>query len=319
MTFFGAAVVELTPLPNMPLDVNGVIVTTDDNGEFTIPLEENGNYSIVSGLPGTGSDKAVAFSEIVGTGGELAAQSPYTIEMERKLFVGEPICRARRDGIDVAIFHYYNTTTGVLEVPLGYGSLNQILSPTGSQAPPASFAPGESSFYLPLSGFEAEGGYAGEWKITGQSLEFSGEPPLCPDEGDGECTPVDESLFDNLWTYTGRVVQNQVGKAKLLYGKTWKPSPSQRLFVLNRGAKVLATLRRELAQYEGALVCPAPTAASCQTVNVDKRAIRAQFNRLFEGTPRGLSPLDNTSAAQKKALGKLLQSVPDSVTVCDTP
>ncbi len=312
----------MTPLPDMPLDVNGAVVTTDSNGEFSIPLEENGNYSIVSGLPGTGSDKAVFFSEIVGTGGELAAQSPYTIEMERKLFVGEPICRARREGVSVAIFHYYNTTTGNLEVPLSYGSLNQILSPLGIPQPPTTFSSGESSFYRPLSDFEVDGSYAGQWKITGQSLEITVDPdtgqlPLCPDEGDEDCTPVDEALFDNLWVYTSRVVQNQVGRAKLLYGKTWRPDRNQRLFVLLRGARVLASLRRELAKYDGALMCSGAAPTACSTVTVDKAAIRGRFNRLFEDTPAGLRTLNNSALAQRRALNKLLDNVPDSVTLCD--
>ena len=319
MIFSGNAVIDLTPLPNMPLDVNGVLVTTDDNGEFAIPLEENGTYSIVSGLPGTGSSKAVVFDEIVGSGSELASQSPYTIEMERKIFVVEPVCRARRDGADVVVFHYSNSSSASLEVPLTYGSLNQILSPSGVPAPPATFSSGESSFYVPLEGFFSEGTYVGQWNITGQSLAVDGEPALCPDEGDGDCTLVDPVLFDNIWTYTSRVVQNQVGKAKLLTGKTWRPAPSQRLFVLNRGAKALAGVRRELAQYEGALICPAPTAASCTQVRVDRAALRAQFNRLFTGTPRGLSSLDAAATAQRKGLGKLLQALPDTVTVCSDP
>lgn len=296
-----------------------MIITTDENGEFAVPLEESSTYSIVSGLPATDGEKAVVFDEIIGSGSTLAAQSPYTIEMQRRIFVEEPVCRGRRDGIDVAVFHYDNTSNVTLQVPLSYGSLNQMLSPNGDQEPPAIFEAGEKSFYRPLSGFEVDETYAGEWMITGQSLEINGELPLCTDDGDGECTVLDVALFDNLWTYTSRVVQNQIGKAKLLYGKSWRPAPSQRLFVLNRGARVLAALRRELAQYEGALVCPAPTTASCSTVSVDKATIRSQFTRLFQGTPRGLSTLDTAAAAQKKALNKLLQAVPDSVTICDSP
>lgn len=319
MSFFGAAVIDLTPLPNMPLDFNGVIVTTDDNGEFNVSLEDTGNYSIVSGLPKNSGVQAVYFDEIVGTGGQLAAQSPYTIEMARRIFVTEPVCRGRRNGSDVAIFHYNNTASVSLAVPLQYGSLNQILSPSGNLAPPATFATGESSFYLPLDGFATDATYAGKWNITGQSLAFDDVPPLCPDDGDGQCNPVNGALFDNVWLYTSRVVQSQIAKAKLLTGKTWRPAPNQRLFVFNRGSKALSALRHELDRYDGALICPTPTAASCSLVRVDRAAIRSLFNKLFQGTPAGLSKLDAPATAQKAGLAKLLQDLPDTVTVCDGP
>ena len=316
------AVIALTPIAGMPIDINGSINITDNNGELAVTLQENGNYSIVSGLPGDTGNKAIEFPEIVDSGRNLADRSvvePIDIEMVRNILIERPICRATVSGEEVLYFFYQNNVSTPLQVPLSYSKLNQILSPRGDQAPIELFPSGSHFFYLPLSGFNASGSYVGQWNFVGQSESFSSLPPPCTDGGDpGECTPVDQQLFDNIWEYFSREVRSQVAQANsLAKRRIWRPRPFQRLFVFNRATPVLKALRRELGKYQDTVECSGATASTCTTKRVDKAAIRSLFLELFEGNLRGLEPLAANEKAKQAALERLLKSLPTDVTKCD--
>lgn len=315
------AVIDLTPIAGMPIDINGAVTLSDNDGELAVTLQENGTYSIISGLPGDTGNKAIDFNEIVDSGANLAALSadaPIDIEMTRNIVIERPVCRNTVNGVQMLYFFYNNRVTTPLQMPLLYNKLNQILSPRGDQEPIELFSSGSHFFYLPLSGFDASGSHVGQWNFVGQSTSFSSLPPECFGGGDpDDCVPVEQQLLHNIWEFFNREVNRQVSQANSLAGKTWRPKPSERLFVLNRGARSLAGLRTELAKYKGSLECSTPTSSACRTFKVDKAAIRTLFMKLFVGNPRGLEPLAANQKARQNALEQLLKTLPKNVTKCD--
>lgn len=315
------ALIDLTPIAGMPIDINGSVNITDNNGELAVTLQENGTYSIISGLPDDTGNKAIDFAEIVDSGRNLADRStddPIDIEMYRNIVIERPICRNTVAGVEMVYFFFNNTVSTPLQVPLSYSKLNQMLSPRGDQRPIELFSSGSHFFYLPLSGFNASGSYVGQWNFVGQSTSFSALPPPCTDGGDpGECNPLDPQLLGNIWEFFNREVKRQISQANSLAGRTWRPLPAERLFVFNRNSKVLAALRKELNGYSGSLVCSGVTASSCKTERFDKSAIRALFMKLFVGNPRGLEVLATKQKAKQNALEQLLKRLPKDVTMCD--
>jgi len=194
-----------------------------------------------------------------------------------------------------------------------------------------------------------ENTYVGAWELAGDRRIISGKPKACPgyvdptptpdpnatptptptvtptptptpEAGDpGSCTPVDETAFDRIWSYTNAVVKGQIKAANSLAAQgKWKPRPIQRLFVFNRGSKVLRSMRSLLNRYDNTLTCPALAPTSCTTEPVDKGAIRALFNKLYVGTLPQLQALDRSSNEQKAGLEELIAELPDNVNSCDS-
>ena len=315
----------------MPLDFNETIVTTDENGEFVVTLQENGNYEIKSGLPtDPGGIAAISFSNIFESGASLSARSPITIDMQRNVHIDGPVCRVLQDGIEKAFFPYENTTSSIpgmldgvpIEVSLDYSALNQIFSPINNPntapAPETLFAIGKQGFARDLAAFETTAGtLAGTWNFLGQQVVIEGLPEICKDRGNGEfCTPTDEKVLAEIWRYTSRVVIAQINLANSLAGKTWKPNPSNRLFITRRAAKVLAALRAAVAPYYNTYSCEVVT-APCRSINIDKKKIRVIFSGLYTKVPKGLESLNSDKAAHKKRLEALLKKIPKNVTSCD--
>ena len=317
----------------MPLDFNGDVVTTDELGAFAVILKENNEYKITSGLPANlGGVAAISFTDILESGASLAERSPVIIPMQRNVRLDGPVCRVlRNDAIELAFFPYENTTSSIpglpdgvqIELPLIYNKLNQIFSPIDNPnpapAPETLFAIGKQGFARELSAFATSTGtYAGTWNFLGEQAIIDGPLEICPDRGDSKlCTPTDEKALNEIWIYTSRVIVNQITKAsKLAANKTWRPDPDKRLFIINRGSAVLAALRQEISTYYNTHTCEV-VAATCRTINVDKKKIRALFNRLYTRTPKGLESLASDEAARKKRLEALLKKIPKNVTSCD--
>lgn len=302
----------------MLLDINGTNIETNDYGEFSVTLLDLGTYSIQSGLPRNGGVSAIYFDELVGTGQQLADQSPITIAMQRHISLGGPVCRQVYNGIEYAYFPYINTASVPLQIPLATGPLNSLESFSGQASPPELFVSGAGGFTQPLSHFVQAGTYGGRWRIAGQELAISGPPQLCSSAGDpGDCSQVDRALYQRVLTFTRNVVQRQVQTANSLAGRTWRPNSANRLVIFNRGARSLANIRAVLDRYNGSFVCQAPLISSCRTVKVNKQAIRAWFYKLYVGTPAGLSPILRVEKSQKAELERLLRALPDEVVTCD--
>lgn len=318
MQVYGVAAIELTPIPNMPLDINGTTVLTDQFGSFQASLLNTGSYIIRSGLPETEGLAAIWFTELQGSGQQLADMSPITIDMQRRISLRGPVCRKVVGGTPHAFFPFLNTTSVPLRVPLEYGSLNSIESYGGGVQPPSEFSPGAGGFSHDLSFFVKGGVYAGRWKIAGQQLEITDAPPLCTDGGDlGECSAVDMARFDRVLRLTRSVVQYQIATANGLFGRTWQPDPANRLLVLNRGSRAISSIRRNIAQYNDTWVCSAVVRSDCRVVPVDKQGMRLAFHRLYLGLPRGLSGLLRLEKEQKASFDRVLKALPDRVVSCD--
>jgi len=315
---YGVAVIDDTPIPNMPLSFNGATVLTDQFGSFQATLVNTGSYIIRSGLPETEGLSAIWFTQLEGTGQQLADASPMTIAMQRRVMLRAPVCRKVVAGAEQVFFPYLNTASVPLNVPLGYGSLNSIESFSGAVQPPVEFEPGASGFSRDLSFFVQGNVFAGRWKIGGQQLEITGSPPLCTDGGDlGDCTAVDMARFERVLKLTRSVVQYQITTANGLAGRTWRPDPANRLLVFNRGARALATIRKSIAQYENTWSCTGAIPAQCRVLSVDKQNLRLTFHRLYLGLPRGLSGLLRLEKEQKASFDRVLKGLPDQVVSCD--
>ena len=183
--------------------------------------------------------------------------------------------------------------------------------------PETLFAAGRQGFTRSLSAFETTNGtYAGVWEFLGQQATIDGLPEVCADRGDeGACKPTDEVALNKIWRFVTRVVADQFVKANSLAGKTWKPIPEKRLFIVNRGSKTLATLRQALNKYYNSYTCEV-VMASCRTIKVNKNKIRDIFSRLYGKVPRGLESLNNDQARRKLRLEKLLKDIPNEVSSC---
>ena len=315
----------------MPVDINGAIVTANENGAFVVTLQENGNYEIKSGLPtDPGGVAAISFiNNIFESGTSLHARSPITIEMQRNVHIDGPVCLVFQDGKQKAFFPYENTTSSIpgmpdgvpIEVPLDYSALNQIFSPVGNPnpapAPETLFAIDKQGFARDLAAFETTTGtHAGTWNFLGQQVVIEGLPPICEDRGDGEsCSPTDEKVFDEIWRFTSRVVIAQINLANSLAGKIWKPNPANRLFTPTRGARVLAAIRKAVVPYYNTYSCEV-VAAECSTIKIDKAKIRVIFSGLYTRVPKGLESLGYDKEKRKKRLEDLLSKLPKMVTAC---
>lgn len=309
----------------MPIDINGAVNLTDNNGELAIVLQENGNYSIISGMPGDTGNKAIEFPEIINTGrnlADLSASAPIDIEMTRNIEIERPVCRSTISGVEFVQFFFNNKVNTPLQVPLTYNKLNQMLSPQGDQTPIELFPSGSNFFYLPLSGFQAAGTYVGQWNFVGQSTFFSGLPEQCTGGGDPDCTPINQALLDDVKRFFQREVFRQFAEANRLANRTWFPNQKTRLdlqqgrlVIIRRNQRVLRKLSGMLDDYENTLVCTEPT--SCRTFQLKKGAIASLLSDLFEGNPRGLESLAIPKEAKKRALNRLLKDLPDEVSQCD--
>jgi hypothetical protein len=303
----------------MPLDINGAIVTTDDNGEFRVTLQEDGYYIISSGLPNEYGAQAITFTPVPDSGLNLGIRSPLVIEMQRNITLDGPICRALQNGVEVAYFPYRNTAGVPVQLPLEYSRLNQIFSPRGEATPPELFVGGKNGFFRPLSAFVTEGTYAGAWHVAGQQLVMNGKPPVCTGGGDpdpGTCTKINMAKFNAVWSYTATVVRTQVNKANSLAGVSWFPKPRQRLAIFGRGATVLSGIRNEINKYADTYSCEAPLPDTCTALQVNKRKLTSLFDKLYSGTPEGLEALDRLRTEQKSGFSKRLKALPNQVAQC---
>ena len=136
-----------TPLPAVPLKINGIAEVTDDAGEVSKYFVSKAPVRIESGI------SAVLFEPIESSGLALEGYNPVTIAVS---VLVSPYrndaeqCEVLVGGQRSVFMRYVNYSSGTLEVPVS--GMNEFLT-VGEGSPEALFAPGLNGFLTPLDAF----------------------------------------------------------------------------------------------------------------------------------------------------------------------
>jgi hypothetical protein len=288
---------------------------TDQNGEFTAPLENSTLYTISTGLA------AISFSPILETGGALAARSPVTIAARRLVTPDEEPCRILIDGTPHVYFSSVNETDQTMTVPLFYTGINQIYSVTGEAVPTENFAPGTSGFSIPESYFKSGRTLTGVWRFLGRDVVVGPELEICTDQGvPGTCEALDPTKLRQPFEYTRKVIMRLTKQAVAAArnGK-WKGTKGKfSMPFLSRGAAALATMEKAFRHSKSQNFVCEVTPMSCKLRRVPKQALANAFAKIFEGkVPRGLEDIARRGPLENAAFRRELRKLPNTYVTCE--
>ena len=297
------------------MQVNAETKITDQNGEFTAPLENSTLYTISTGLA------AISFDPILETGGALAARSPVTIAARRLVTPDEEPCRIFIDGTSHVYFSSVNETDQTMTVPLTYTGINQIYSVTGEAVPAENFAPGTSGFSVPESYFTSGQTLSGVWRFLGRDVVVSPDLQICTDQGvPGTCEALDPTTLRNPFEYTRKVIMRLSKQAVAAARKgKWKGINGKfRVPFLSRGASALATMEKAFRDSRSQNFVCEVTPMSCTQRRVPKQALAKAFSKIFEGkVPRGLEDIARRGAFENAAFRRELRKLPNTYVTCE--
>jgi hypothetical protein len=304
-----------TPIAGAPVQVNSETKITDEQGEFTAPLENSTLYAISTGLG------AISFDPILETGGSLATRSPVTIEAQRLINSAAEPCRILIDGVPNVYFSSINATDQALTVPLSYNYLNRMYSVTGEAVPNETFAPGTSGFSIPEQYFTSSTTVTGVWRFLGQSVTVTPNLQVCADQGmPGDCEPVDPALLRSPFEYTRKTIV-RLTKQSLAAARagTWRGTNGKFIVpFLARGARSLAYMERAFRNANEDMFSCQVVPMSCKVERVPKRELAKAFAKVFVGrVPRGLEHISRRAPQENKAFARLLRRIPDRLVRCE--
>lgn len=297
------------------MQVNAETKVTDQNGEFTAPLENSTLYTISTGLA------AISFNPILETGGALAARSPVTIAARRLVTPDEEPCRIFIDGKPHVYFSSVNETDQTMTVPLAYTGINQIYSVTGQAVPTENFAPGTSGFSIPESYFTSGRTLTGVWRFLGRDVVVSPDLQICTDQGvPGTCEALDPTTLRNPFEYTRKVIMRLTKQAVAAARKgKWKGTNGRfSVPFLSRGATSLATMEKAFRDSKSQNFMCEVTPMSCTQRRVPKQALAKAFAKIFQGkVPRGLEDIARRGALENAAFRRELRKLPNTYVKCE--
>jgi hypothetical protein len=184
---------EDTPLPSVPIVLNGTPEVTDQDGRVAKVFVSASRVRIESGQP------AVIFDPIEDTGLNLENQNP--IDISAVVLVSPSTARGSQCEVLVGnqrtvFLRYVNFSASTLEIP--ESGMNWFNS-GGEAIPQTLFAPGANSFFTPLEHFYDGSSYSGTWNLLGYQVPLIFPLPVCTDSGvAGECWKITSRSFRQI-------------------------------------------------------------------------------------------------------------------------
>lgn len=301
-----------TPLPAIPLFINGRSEVTDDQGEVSKYFVSKAPIKIESGLP------AVLFAPIESTGLSLEAENPVTIAASVLVAPYQPDaeqCEVFVGGQRSVFLRYVNYTSVGLDVPVS--GMNTLLAP-GDGAPEASFAPGLNGFFTPLDTFYDGGGYSGAWILFGRFVTLRFPLPVCTDSGTAaDCSvitsrdlkPIRDHFKSAVARYNqaaGRIVDKMRGDSREYENvRRWYRD------FRARGERFLNMITRRMRRIgPPVFYCPVPP-PQCEEIPFPLPLVQYYFERMVgRRPPEALQEIAKMSKRDKRRLARLLARYP---------
>ena len=309
-----------TPVPSLPVNIAGLVITTDSNGIVSTTASRSSTINVQTGLP------AVVFTPIARPATALDGIT-VVIEATRRISPSPNICSVLVGSEPHLFFPYSTTGNDPLTVPLTYTLLNRILSPSGLATPASLFAPGATGngFTVPKSFFQTGANLSGIWEFLATSVTVPSDPPVCTSSGSPSATPIPISSckpFDLsvIFTEAKRTITNLSEESlKAAARKEWRPKGNIREPFLKSGAaslnRLIGIIKRTGKNLYACSAPPSITTCSGRTIN--KSEIISAFNLIFPKTlPKGLTRVKKRIPRERARYSLILADIPETLYSC---
>ncbi len=313
--------IELTPVPSLPLKIGARSVNTNQNGYASAALPSSTFVTIETDLP------AVVFTPITGTAAGFRDHT-VIIDATRLIIPSPDICSVMVGNVPHLWFPYTNIGGTAFSVPLSLFRLNRVLSPSGLAAPAGIFAPGESGngFSLPRSHFESGASVSGTWEFLATAVSMPPSPLPCAEQGapappsptpNAACTVVDLSV---LFKETQRAIASLSEESlKAAARREWKPKGNVREPFLKGGALALTKMRStvKLAGPNLQSCGSADVPSNCSIKQLNKTSIKRDFAFIFpKYLPSGLRRVKKRIPSEIAKFSRIVDALPGTVYSC---
>lgn len=311
-----------TPLPAVPIIMNGITGITDDQGDVSRYFVSKAPVRIESGIP------AVLFEPIEGLGLDLEGHSPITIAAS--VLVGpygadSDQCEVNIGGERNIFLKYVNYSNLGLEVPVG-GMNNFSRASVGNSVanPTELFAPGFNGFLTPIDRFLTEHGYEGTWFLFGREVPLRFPLSVCTDSGTaGDCSIIAMRDLKPIRDYFNAVFEHYMERSAILISRIPKDSKDYqhvdrwRRDFGARGAAFVQIIGRRLRRLSPPIFHCANPPPQCDTKAFPSPLIENFFERMIGRTPpRALRAITDLRKRDRRRLHRLLERYPQVYQRC---
>jgi hypothetical protein len=303
---------EQTPIPAVPVLMNGTPVVTDERGRIEQIVESDSAVRIESGLP------AVRFDPIEQTGRYLERISPLDVSavlLVSPLGAWAGQCEVLVGETRSVYLQYVNFSIDALEVP--GGGMNYFEG-NGAVLAESIFAPGQAGFTVPLNNFFNGKSYQGTWELLGQRVPLRFPLSVCTDTGlAGECELVNSRTFRPLRKFARESFENYKGHIQYVlnshrYGREERQKIErwQKAF-RDRGEGILGGIRAQIAKLHTPVFYCASPPPQCTEVLLHRPRLTKLFDRMVPRyVPREFSQLRGVAQRDRKTFARLLKRLP---------
>jgi len=301
-----------TPLPAVPLIINGNSEVTDDYGEVSKYFVSKAPVRIESGIP------AVLFEPLESSGIALEASNPVTIGASVLVAPYQndaEQCEVLVGGQRSVFMRYVNYSSRPLDVPVS--GMNEFLT-VGEGRPESLFAPGLNGFLTPLDVFHDGAGYSGAWMLFGRFVPLQFPLPVCTDSGTGgDCSVITardlKPIRDHFKSAVNRYNQAADRVLDRMRGYSEERESARRWHrdFRHRGDKFMKMITQRLRRIGPPVFYCAVPPPQCEVIPFPQPLVQYYFTRMVgRRPPRPLGEISEMSKRDKRRLSRLLARYP---------